>query len=222
MAKKSSEAESFEHMKINILHTWRWPCRPKHVVYIYYILASRCTVLFNGYCRLCFHLCAALSWPGRPKHVVKDSGNQHTIKLHADRDITCNTHWSKHVFCMSKCVYFSWPPYGVATWKMLNSTQTLLCHRSLILRLHLCLSQINRNRIRKQSWYSPLPLYNMARLWCTRKPNSVPQFSDGRPGERRPWPECWSICSSLFSRHRTFRDFLLSWFMSCFGVYRPK
>jgi hypothetical protein len=27
-----TEAESFEHMKINILHTWRWPCRPKHVV----------------------------------------------------------------------------------------------------------------------------------------------------------------------------------------------
>jgi hypothetical protein len=44
-------------MKINIwrlLHTWRWPCRPKHV--------------------------------------AKDSGNQHTIKLHADGDITCNTH----------------------------------------------------------------------------------------------------------------------------------
>jgi hypothetical protein len=31
-------------------------------------------------------------WPSRPKHVVKDSGNQHTIKLHADGDITCNTH----------------------------------------------------------------------------------------------------------------------------------
>jgi hypothetical protein len=27
-----SEAESFENMKINILHTWRLPCRPKHVV----------------------------------------------------------------------------------------------------------------------------------------------------------------------------------------------
>jgi hypothetical protein len=25
-------AESFKHMKINILHTWRWACRPKHVV----------------------------------------------------------------------------------------------------------------------------------------------------------------------------------------------
>jgi hypothetical protein len=25
---------------------------------------------------------------------VKDSGNQHTIKQHADGDITCNTHWS--------------------------------------------------------------------------------------------------------------------------------
>jgi hypothetical protein len=31
-ATKSSEAESFKHMKINILYTWRWPCRPKHVV----------------------------------------------------------------------------------------------------------------------------------------------------------------------------------------------
>jgi hypothetical protein len=33
--KKSREAESFKRMKINIrrvLHTWRWPCRPKHVV----------------------------------------------------------------------------------------------------------------------------------------------------------------------------------------------
>jgi hypothetical protein len=32
---KSSEAESFKHMKINIwriLYTWRWPSRPKHVV----------------------------------------------------------------------------------------------------------------------------------------------------------------------------------------------
>jgi hypothetical protein len=29
---KNSEAESFKHMKINILHTWRWPCSPKHVV----------------------------------------------------------------------------------------------------------------------------------------------------------------------------------------------
>jgi hypothetical protein len=33
-------------------------------------------------------------WPCRPKHVVKDSGNQHIIKLHADGDITCNTHWT--------------------------------------------------------------------------------------------------------------------------------
>jgi hypothetical protein len=33
-------------------------------------------------------------WPYRPKHVVKDSGNKHTIKLHPDGDITCNTHWS--------------------------------------------------------------------------------------------------------------------------------
>jgi hypothetical protein len=37
-----------------ILHTWRWPCRPKHV--------------------------------------VKNSENQHTIKLHSDGNITCNTH----------------------------------------------------------------------------------------------------------------------------------
>jgi hypothetical protein len=32
---KSSEAESFKHMKINIwriLHIWRWSCRPKHAV----------------------------------------------------------------------------------------------------------------------------------------------------------------------------------------------
>jgi hypothetical protein len=28
------------------------------------------------------------------KHVVKDSGNQHTIKLHAGGNITCNTHWT--------------------------------------------------------------------------------------------------------------------------------
>jgi hypothetical protein len=27
----------------------------------------------------------------RPKHVVKDSGNQHTIKLHVDGEITYNT-----------------------------------------------------------------------------------------------------------------------------------
>jgi hypothetical protein len=27
-----SEAESFEHMKIYIIHIWRWLCRPKHVV----------------------------------------------------------------------------------------------------------------------------------------------------------------------------------------------
>jgi hypothetical protein len=26
------------------------------------------------------------------QHVVKDSDNQHTIKLHADGNITCNTH----------------------------------------------------------------------------------------------------------------------------------
>jgi hypothetical protein len=30
--KMASEAESFKHMIINILHTWRWPCRQKHVV----------------------------------------------------------------------------------------------------------------------------------------------------------------------------------------------
>jgi hypothetical protein len=28
----SHSAESFKHMKINILHSWRWPCRRKHVV----------------------------------------------------------------------------------------------------------------------------------------------------------------------------------------------
>jgi hypothetical protein len=47
------------HLKINIwriLHAWRWPCRPKHV--------------------------------------VKDNENQHTIKLHADGNITCNIHWT--------------------------------------------------------------------------------------------------------------------------------
>jgi hypothetical protein len=27
-------------------------------------------------------------------HVVKDSENQHTMKLDADRNITCNTHWT--------------------------------------------------------------------------------------------------------------------------------
>jgi hypothetical protein len=31
-------------------------------------------------------------WPCRLKHVVKDSENQHTIKLHADGNITCNIH----------------------------------------------------------------------------------------------------------------------------------
>jgi hypothetical protein len=31
--------------------------------------------------------------PCRPKYVVKDSGNQHTVKQHADGGITCNTHW---------------------------------------------------------------------------------------------------------------------------------
>jgi hypothetical protein len=35
----------------------------KHPVY-YYSLASCCTVLFNGYCRLCFHLHAALLYVG--------------------------------------------------------------------------------------------------------------------------------------------------------------
>jgi hypothetical protein len=48
-------------MKINIwriLHTWRWPCRPKHV--------------------------------------VKDSENQHTVKLNADGNVTCSTYWIVH------------------------------------------------------------------------------------------------------------------------------
>jgi hypothetical protein len=31
-------------------------------------------------------------WSCRKKHVVKYSGNQHTIKLHADGNITCNAH----------------------------------------------------------------------------------------------------------------------------------
>jgi hypothetical protein len=44
------------HSAWRMLHTWRWPCRPKHV--------------------------------------AKDSGNQHTIKQHADRDITSDTHWT--------------------------------------------------------------------------------------------------------------------------------
>jgi hypothetical protein len=29
--REKSQTESFKHMKINILHTWRWPYRPKHV-----------------------------------------------------------------------------------------------------------------------------------------------------------------------------------------------
>jgi hypothetical protein len=33
-------------------------------------------------------------WPCKPKHVAKDNENQHTIKLHADGNITCNTHWT--------------------------------------------------------------------------------------------------------------------------------
>jgi hypothetical protein len=57
-ATKSSEAESF-----NILHTWRWPCRPKHVV---------------------------RQW------------RTNTIKLHADRNITCNTHWTMQCSRMLK------------------------------------------------------------------------------------------------------------------------
>jgi hypothetical protein len=32
-----------------------------------------------------------------PKHVVKESVNRHTIKQHADRDITCNTHIISHM-----------------------------------------------------------------------------------------------------------------------------
>jgi hypothetical protein len=55
---KKQRSRILKYIKINIwriLHTWRWPCRPKHV--------------------------------------VKDSGDQHTIKLHTDEDITCNTHW---------------------------------------------------------------------------------------------------------------------------------
>jgi hypothetical protein len=56
---KKQRSRLLKYTKINIwrlLHTWRWPCRPKHV--------------------------------------VKDGGNQHTIKQHADGDITCNTHWA--------------------------------------------------------------------------------------------------------------------------------
>jgi hypothetical protein len=41
-------------------------------------------------------------WPCRPKHVVKDSENQNTIKLHADWDITCNTHWTMRCSRMLK------------------------------------------------------------------------------------------------------------------------
>jgi hypothetical protein len=55
--KKRQRSRILKHMKINIwriLYTWRWPCRPKHV--------------------------------------VKDSEN--TIKLHADGNITFNTHWT--------------------------------------------------------------------------------------------------------------------------------
>jgi hypothetical protein len=43
-------------------------------------------------CSLFLH---AWRWPCMPKHVAKDSGNQHTIKQHADGDVTCNSHWSK-------------------------------------------------------------------------------------------------------------------------------
>jgi hypothetical protein len=33
-------------------------------------------------------------WPCRPKHVVKDSGDQNTINLHADGNITCKAQWT--------------------------------------------------------------------------------------------------------------------------------
>jgi hypothetical protein len=60
---KKQPSRIFKYMKINIrriLHTWRWPCRPKHV--------------------------------------VKDSGKQHIINLHADGNITCNSHWVSSVW----------------------------------------------------------------------------------------------------------------------------
>jgi hypothetical protein len=58
----------------------------KHVLK-YYILASCCTVLFNGYCRLCFRLRAVLFY----------CGNQQPIKLHADGNRTFNTQVLKFI-----------------------------------------------------------------------------------------------------------------------------
>jgi hypothetical protein len=77
------------HRSVRISSTCQW------CIAYYCIWASCCTVLFNGYCRLCLRLRAALLYVGtcRRKHVVKDSGNQHTVKKYADGDITCNAHW---------------------------------------------------------------------------------------------------------------------------------
>lgn len=96
--------------------------------------------------------------------------------------------------------------YVILSW----NADTVLC---------LCPLQINRNRDWKLSWYCAFSLYNMARLWCTRESNSISQFPDGGAREWCFGPECWSTCSSLFSRHWTFRDILLGGFMSCVGVY---
>jgi hypothetical protein len=63
---KKQRSKILKYMKINIwriLHTWRWSCRPKHV--------------------------------------VKNSGNQHIIKLKADGDLTCNTHWMTHALSVT-------------------------------------------------------------------------------------------------------------------------
>jgi hypothetical protein len=45
-------------------------------------------------------------WSCRPKYVVKDSGNQHTIKLHADGNITCNTLSWTLIDCLCQSVHW--------------------------------------------------------------------------------------------------------------------
>jgi hypothetical protein len=57
-------------------------------------------------------------WPCRPKDVVKDSENQHTIKQHADGDITCKTHWTIQCSRMLKYSILQFKPksYHFSYW----------------------------------------------------------------------------------------------------------
>jgi hypothetical protein len=123
-------------MKINIwriLHTWRWPRRPKHLVKdsenqttIKLHADGNITNTWRWSCRpkhvvknsenrntIKLHADGNITytwrWPCRPKHLVKDSGNQNTMKLHANGNITCNNPWSLYRtwFVFSKTAHFT-------------------------------------------------------------------------------------------------------------------